>query len=791
MNGKRMISGVLAVMTFLMTASPASLPFDVLAADGESVEQESLYTLGTSLCDEVIINNETFPDETFRSYVSENFDTDKSGGLSEEEIKRVTTISISGTEDKPNNIRSLKGIEFFTDLMELYCGYNELTELDVSHNAALTHLNCYMNHLTSLDLSSNTELILLSCFGNELTSLDVSKNTDLNYFYCTDNSYAIDSADGKYCLKSLPIGFDPTKASDWSGAEYDSSTNSLYNITSAYITYTYDCGNNNSCKFTLVDNTVPDITVTFDDKLSVYSTGLSQFIKSGSSVKSGSEFYIGTELQDYVDHKVLVNGREVSLYPNGDVYFCVRTYTADSEDIKISLEESKWSDERMSDYTVLNADEGIRVYWYNKYTGYIVNYPNTIANGSYIPKDAQVCIRISSELYPNMPKLYINGHFQATSMNMGKDWQIWGLYVPDDDVFRITIDGMVSDEPVAEINENTFPDDAFRAEVKSKADLNGDNKLTENEILQTEYLTICGTDDEPGSIKSLKGIEYFTELKFLDCCNNEIEDIDVSVFPKLYFLSCGNNNLESLDVSKNPYLTQLYCSGNKLTEIDVSANKSLERLACADNLLTSLDVSSNTVLTWLYCSVNKLTELDLSHNPKLVTLGVNENCLTSLDLSENQLITEYDDKGNKAQISLTNGSFPLTALKGFDPTRASNWQGAEYDESKNALKNFTSDTVTYSYDCGNGHSMEFTLVCTAVTVSDIIVTDSSVTVRYSDNSSATYAFNEVPTELVDEMDTQSAADFVNAFTGTSVGEIILTDAELKAIEKGLEKDYIQ
>lgn len=86
---------------------------------------------------EIPINSVNFPDATFRQYVSENFDTNNSGSLSQSELEFVSEIDVSGTKQNLNNITSLKGIEYFANLTRLDCGYNQLTSLDVSGNAAL------------------------------------------------------------------------------------------------------------------------------------------------------------------------------------------------------------------------------------------------------------------------------------------------------------------------------------------------------------------------------------------------------------------------------------------------------------------------------------------------------------------------------------------------------------------------------------------------------------------------------------------------------------------------------
>ena len=131
---------------------------------------------------DVAIDETNFPDETFRAYVSSNCDTDNNGNLSEEEIAAVTNIDVSG-----QGISSLKGIEYFTALWELYCNNNQLTALDVSSSTALEYLYCDSNQLTALDVSKNTNLKQLYCDNNQLTALDVSSSTALEYLYCGSN----------------------------------------------------------------------------------------------------------------------------------------------------------------------------------------------------------------------------------------------------------------------------------------------------------------------------------------------------------------------------------------------------------------------------------------------------------------------------------------------------------------------------------------------------------------------------------------------------------------------------
>jgi hypothetical protein len=129
-----------------------------------------------------VINDEAnFPDEIFRTYLlNQDYGTD--GLLTDAEVAEVKKISVSSMD-----VESLKGIEFFTALTSLDCGFNMITSLDVSKNTELTMLDCSFNALTSLNVSTNTALTGLYCSFNALTSLDVSTNTALTGLYCYDN----------------------------------------------------------------------------------------------------------------------------------------------------------------------------------------------------------------------------------------------------------------------------------------------------------------------------------------------------------------------------------------------------------------------------------------------------------------------------------------------------------------------------------------------------------------------------------------------------------------------------
>ena len=124
-----------------------------------------------------------FPDTTFRGYVLETIDTNKDEWLSEDEIKQTKTVDV-----RYSDITSLQGIEYFTYLEELDCGYNKITALDLSKNTLLEYLDCEGNELYALDVSKNTLLKWIYCDTNYITSLNVTNNTKLQMLFCDGNA---------------------------------------------------------------------------------------------------------------------------------------------------------------------------------------------------------------------------------------------------------------------------------------------------------------------------------------------------------------------------------------------------------------------------------------------------------------------------------------------------------------------------------------------------------------------------------------------------------------------------
>ena len=142
------------------------------------------------------------------------------------------------------------------------------------------------------------------------------------------------------------------------------------------------------------------------------------------------------------------------------------------------------------------------------------------------------------------------------------------------------------------LDASIFPDPAFLKYVSSlDTDSSGGLSAAERE-------QVVRMDIRNRGITSLQGLEQFPNLEYLNCNNNALTSLELSLAPKLQTLFCNDNSLSELDPSGAPELRILHCHANQLTSLDVSANPALSDLACGDNPIQELDLSTNQNLEY-------------------------------------------------------------------------------------------------------------------------------------------------------------------------------------------------
>jgi hypothetical protein len=230
----------------------------------------------------------------------------------------------------------------------------------------------------------------------------------------------------------------------------------------------------------------------------------------------------------------------------------------------------------------------------------------------------------------------------------------------------------------------SFPDSLFKLRlIENGIDTNSDGEISFVEASSVTTLDLSfGWDFYP--IQSLVGIEFFTNLEFLDCSDNNLNSLNLEGNAQLATLLANTNSLDTLifgfnsnlewinlndnttssifdfsglpnlrvlrfkyatdlDMTSNPNLEELDCSFS-YGAIDVSNNPNLEILKCRDQSV--LDLSSCTNLQYLRCVsyTISLDSIDLSENQQLLHLDLWHNNLSSIDLSQN-IFLEYVQLG--------------------------------------------------------------------------------------------------------------------------------------------------
>ena len=183
--------------------TPITYEYDCGTSASNTVQTLSVTLNLTGYTDPIKINETNFPDEAFRSWLTQQR-YGQDGKLTASEIAAVGNIIIPG-----KNIQNLSGIEYFTaltyldctnnnintlnlssnkKLTTLFCSENKLNTLDVSNNQELTTLFCHNNNLNTL-LTGNAPITLLVCHHNKLTALDVDENTNLTTINAAFNEF--------------------------------------------------------------------------------------------------------------------------------------------------------------------------------------------------------------------------------------------------------------------------------------------------------------------------------------------------------------------------------------------------------------------------------------------------------------------------------------------------------------------------------------------------------------------------------------------------------------------------
>lgn len=164
-----------------------------------------LLLLFTGIVNAQIVN---IPDTNFKARLIElGVDLNIDGNIQVSEAQAVTTLDLFN-----RGIVDITGIEEFSNLATLDCGFNLFSSLDVSMLSQLFRLECGMGQITTINAGGLTNLRYLYCSGNPLGSLNVTGCSALYELLADQTQLTSFNATGLNGLYNLELQGSPTLA---------------------------------------------------------------------------------------------------------------------------------------------------------------------------------------------------------------------------------------------------------------------------------------------------------------------------------------------------------------------------------------------------------------------------------------------------------------------------------------------------------------------------------------------------------------------------------------------------
>jgi Leucine-rich repeat (LRR) protein len=191
----------------------------------------------------------------------------------------------------------------------------------------------------------------------------------------------------------------------------------------------------------------------------------------------------------------------------------------------------------------------------------------------------------------------------------------------------------------------SYSDNPLASEEKTRLDVLGlPDKIIESRVdgeaqtyLDTKYPLAERTSIEKLDISELGlqgnlNLAGFTNLKKLDCSDNDLTSLNLGHCENLKYLDISNNKITNLDVTKNKKLQEIHGNNSGLDKISLNGLTELFNLNLVSNNLIQLDLTGLTNLLHLNCGLNKLIKLELEDNNKLQNLLCYGNKIEKLNI---------------------------------------------------------------------------------------------------------------------------------------------------------------
>ena len=550
------------------------------------VDQRNGNNTGSSALDVVTLkkdnsNTQSLEQEGTKPTIT--FTTNKNVG---EEIKvavklpegvTVENITVEGatlvkTEDtsKPDakNITyrlTAQTVKILGDLTSLNCEGNDITSIDLSHSK-LVNLYCPYNSITELNTNGNNKLSYLNCGNNQLTALDLSTNSELTFLYCNYNKISTLNLPQNNKLWLLACAYNKLKELNVSNFK------ELKDLT---------CSRNELEKLIIKDN--PKLY-----RVRFFNNKLSQFELSNNPQLATLETYSNNlslaQMQQLVNNLPTIDtstGQKGSLVVvptlNGS-----KNFSNQLKDLAVSKGwEVKNSYRQVVNeipevaYITLTTDKNI---------GEEIEIIHNIDPISILADiEVEGATLVKSEKREDLHYLnetLVSNTYRLTSQTVKISGDLSLLYCPYNDITSIDV-------------ANTDLEYLFC-----------DHNLIKTISLKSNNPTTLSYNNPP--IKTLDTPQT-SKLKHLSCRNNQLTKLNIPQNNSLEYLNYSNNMLKELNISNSNKLKLLDCQENELTSLTVTNNDKLEKIACQDNQISQINISNNPNLILLECYSNKIS----------------------------------------------------------------------------------------------------------------------------------------------------------------------------------------
>lgn len=751
---------------------------------------------------------------------------------------------------------SVQGIEFFPNLEELYCSAKygnsvtfsgidvskntklklldiagcRLKTLDVSFNTELKELNCSENKLTELDLDNNTKLEKLSGFSNLLKEIDLSNCPNLNFLDVTDckltqinvqyNTKLSDFRCGANRLTKLDVRNNPSltyiSCNDNELTELDVTNNRLLTglVCSAnHLTYLDLTGLNITGLFAGSGQKVNALSMYADESGTGYINTAKNLLDTVVMFAQGTTFSEAVQVGAvYTSGNALGTGYAIDangvwtvkkgLSNPGNIYFradgmgsvgtttCVLSGVFTYEIPELAVSNGYLDVNDAKDLTGKNAQtiQGI-------FRGCFGEISDVRAN----------TVTISCEKLADVKK-GILGKYPVTITYEADD----GTTLTRESVLEVGLDIDAQDSDGNYLN---FPDVEFQNWITGSTDgaanIPGaeDGFLTKAELDAVTSIDLGGRSDATGtapasshSCTDLAGIEYFSNLEYLNANWGTLRSLDVSHNTKLKELWAVANDLLSFNVTGCTQLTKLLINANRnlgsvdlsglteliyldvdgcgLTALDITEQKKLDGLCAHSNYkMKSIKMSEHTGILRMDLRYCQIVTLDMQAVPNLNTISGNGQDLGKLSM--------YYDDDTAAWVNTAKNS--LDAAYQFDADHTTFYK-TDTDNSGNVIAGAALDPSKFGVD-ENGC---FTVASGAANPGKIYFVTSLVSANASNlELSGTFTYETSDLEVsdgyidVNEAKTLTfATDLLPYFNYKARSSYTVTCAEFAKIQSG-------